>query len=94
MKKISEIFDSLSKKNEFFKELKLRIVLSDLKSFLGESLARHCKFVEFRDGVIYFECDDPMWLTEANFMRRKLREKMRQILPDQQIADVIFRRCK
>lgn len=94
MKKISEIFDSLSNKNEFFKELKLRIVLSDLKSFLGESLARHCKFVEFRDGVIYFECDDPMWLTEANFMRRKLKEKIRQILSDQQIADVIFRRCK
>lgn len=94
MKKIGEIFDSLSSKDEVFKELKLRVVLSDLKSFLGESLARHCKFVEFRDGVIYFECDDPMWLTEANFMRRKLKEKIRQILSDQQIADVIFRRCK
>lgn len=94
MKRISEIFDSLSSKSEVFKELKLRVILSDLKDFLGESLARHCKFVEFRDGVLYFECDDPVWLTEANFMRKKLKEKIEQILSDRQIVDVNFRRCK
>lgn len=94
MKKIGEIFDSLSNRNEVFKELRFRIALSDLSSFLGESLARHCRFVEVHDGKVYFECDDPMWLTEANFMRKKLKEKIKQIFPDQQIVDVIFRRCK
>ncbi len=94
MKKIGEIFDSLSSKSDVFKQLRFRIALSDLRDFLGESLARHCKFVEYRDGVIFFECDDTMWLTEANFMKRKLREKIKQVFPDQQIVDVVFRRCK
>lgn len=94
MKRIGEIFDSLSNTSEVFKELKLRVILSDLKDLLGESLARHCRFVEFRNGVLYFECDDPVWLTEANFMRKRLREKIQQILSDLQIVDVNFGRCK
>ncbi|MGB9820411.1 MAG: DUF721 domain-containing protein [Pseudothermotoga sp.] len=94
MKRIGEIFDSLSSKNDVFKELKLRMVLADLKDLLGESLARHCRFIEFSGGTLHFECDDQVWLMEANFMRRKLVEKVRQVLPDQQVNDVIFRRCR
>jgi len=94
MKKIGEIFDSLSRKNSTFEQLRLRVILSDLKPFLGESLARHCKFLELRDGTLYFECDDQMWLTQANFMRRKLKDRINEVLRDQEIRDVVFRRCK
>ncbi|GAB4306817.1 DciA family protein [Pseudothermotoga elfii] len=95
MKKINEIFDMLSFKDPLFKELKLRSFFQyELSSFLGESLARHCKFLQFKEGVLYLECDDPIWLTEANFMKRKIKDKINELFHQQMVKDIVLRRCK
>lgn len=92
MKSFKDVFESLSKSDPFFKQLKLRLVLSDLSSVLGESLARHCRFLGFSNGVVFFECDNDVWLTEARFMSRKIAEKLNEKLGERLITDVAFRR--
>lgn len=92
MKSLRDVFENLSKSDPFFKQLKLRLVLSDLSSVLGESLARHCRFLGFSNGVVFFECDNDVWLTEARFMSRKIAEKLNEKLGERLIMDVVFRR--
>ncbi|KAF2958720.1 hypothetical protein AS159_03325 [Thermotoga sp. Ku-13t] len=92
MKRLKDVFESLTRSDPFFRQLKLRLVLSDLSSVLGESLARHCRFVEFSNGTVLFECDNDVWLTEARFMSRKIVEKLNEKLGEKMVDDVVFRR--
>lgn len=92
MKRLKDVLESLTRSDPFFKQLKLRLVLSDLSSVLGESLARHCRFVEFSNGTVLFECDNDVWLTEARFMTRKIVEKLNEKLGEKMVDDVVFRR--
>ncbi|MEN3007570.1 DUF721 domain-containing protein [Pseudothermotoga sp.] len=92
MKRLSDVFENLSKSDPFFKQLKLRLVLSDLPSVLGESLAHHCRFAGFNNGVVFFECDNDLWLTEARFMSKKIAEKLNEKLGERLVTNVVFRR--
>ncbi|HBT38675.1 MAG: hypothetical protein XD58_0778 [Thermotoga sp. 50_1627] len=92
MKKLSDVLEGLTRHNPFFKQLKLRLVVSDLSGVLGESLARHCRFLAFSNGTVFFACDSDLWLTEARFMSRKIAEKINEKLGEKMVNDVVFRR--
>jgi predicted nucleic acid-binding Zn ribbon protein len=92
MKRLSDVFESLTKSDPLFKNLKLRLVLSDLAGILGESLAKHCRFVEFSNGTVFFTCDSNVWLTEARFMSKKIAEKINERLGERMVNNVVFRR--
>lgn len=92
MKSLKEVFEALTKTDPLFKQLKVRLILSDLSSVLGESLAKHCRFVEFSNGTVFFTCDSDVWLTEGRFMSKKIVEKLNEKLGEKMISDVVFRR--
>ncbi|AJC73144.1 hypothetical protein AJ81_01790 [Pseudothermotoga hypogea DSM 11164 = NBRC 106472] len=92
MKKLSDVLEGLTRHDPLFKQLKLRLVVSDLAGILGESLAKHCRFVEFSNGTVFFVCDSDVWLTEARFMSKKITEKINEKLGEKMVNDVVFRR--
>jgi predicted nucleic acid-binding Zn ribbon protein len=46
----------------------------------------------FKDGVIYIECDDQLFVTELNFFREKIREKLNDRLGIYAIKKVVIRK--
>ena len=94
MKRFSEVLDSLSFKNSVYEQLRVRMALEHWKDIAGDALARHSEFHDFRHGVLYFCCDDPLWLSEASFLKTQLISRINAVLGKELVKDIKFRRCR
>lgn len=63
------------------RECRLTGDLDAYKAFLlwndivGEKISNHTKPVKIKDGILYIEVDDPMWLAQIKYMKLDIIEK-------------------
>lgn len=93
MQKFGEVLRELAKKNLFIKNLYVSTLSREhFEDVIGKPFNEHCKVVMFKDGVIYIECDDQLFVTELNFFREKIREKLNDRLGIYAIKKVVIRK--
>lgn len=67
----------LTKNNVFFQKI---YILSSLEEHseqvLGVHISNHAHFKDYKDGTLYIECDDYIWVTELKKMTRQIKKRI------------------
>ena len=69
---LASIIGDISKDSDFF----IDQLKKDWKEVVGETNARHIKPISLEKGVLTAAVSSPGWLTELQFARKKLLEKI------------------
>lgn len=78
---IKDLIRELSKKSSFFERIYILSILGETsEDILGKHISKHSKFIDYKDGTLYIECDDYIWATEIKKMSRQIRKRFMQML--------------
>ncbi len=65
-------------------------LLVEWKTLVGEVLAEHAKPVRVKNGVLYVEVDDPVWLSQIKYMKGGILSKVDRETKKGTIKDLRF----
>ncbi|MFN6991618.1 MAG: DUF721 domain-containing protein [Fervidobacterium sp.] len=74
---IKLLIKELSKVNSFFEKIYILSTLEEAsEEILGDHISKHSKFIDYKEGTLYIECDDYIWATETRRMSRQIKKKI------------------
>lgn len=91
MKKISEVLEEFFKKYPQFDRLKIPSLSSIWREVVGGVIAEKAEVVDFRKGILYVSCKDPLWLSELHFRKGRIVERMNEMIGENLVKDIVFR---
>lgn len=78
---LKNAFKELSKVNPFFERLYVLSILEEKsEDILGKSISKHLKFIDYKDGTLYVECNDYIWATEIKKLARQIKKRLFETL--------------
>lgn len=78
--RIDRIFYEAAKKNEFFKNLYLKIILNDWAEIVGDLLSKKTQPLELKEHVLIVSYQDPIFASEIILRKRKILKKLNEKL--------------
>ncbi len=91
VRRISEIIDKMISSNPKLEKLKLFSVKTAWDRAVGEVISQKAKVVDIRKDVLVVLCNDPMWKGEILLRKRKILEKINEILGNKVFNDIRIR---
>ncbi len=91
VKRISEIIDRMISSNPRLENLKLFSVKAAWEQAVGGVISRKAKVVDIRKDVLVVLCKDPMWKGEILLRKRKILEKINEIVGEKAFRDIKIR---
>ncbi|ABS60817.1 MULTISPECIES: DUF721 domain-containing protein [Fervidobacterium] len=71
----------LSRTNSFFQKVYFLSILSEKsQEIFGQIIAKHIKFIEYKEGTLSIECDDCIWASEIRKMSRQIKKRIYNIV--------------
>ena len=71
-------------------ELSNRNVLRSWDTLVGDSLARHAHAVSIRNGVLYVNVTDSIWIQELTLMKPLVMRRLQQSFPASKITSIVL----
>ncbi len=92
MKKLSQVLERMFEKNRKLQKLRIFSVKSLWEDVVGRKIAERAKVVNFDGGILYIECNDPMWKAELELRKDTLVVKINERIGKDLVKKITIRR--
>lgn len=87
---LKAMMDKTLKGSRLTEGLEAYSLLMQWKTLVGEVLAEHAKPVRVKNGILYVEVDDPVWLSQIKYMKGGILSKVDREIKEGAIKDLRF----
>ncbi len=85
---IGDIIPDVLRRMGVKKRLSEGALVREWPEIVGEALARRSSVRDLRDGVLFIEAQNNVWMQEINFLQKRILAKIRDRYPDLDINGI------
>ncbi|MCX8023227.1 MAG: DUF721 domain-containing protein [Syntrophorhabdaceae bacterium] len=87
---IKKALETVLKEYNLKEDLNIYRVFYHWSEIVGEKIGDHTKPNRIKNGILYIEVDDPLWLTQLKYMKEEMVEKFEKMVEKGSLKDIKF----
>ena len=91
MKRIGQILEEIISKNKRLEKLKVFQIKAVWKETVGEKVASRAKVVDYKNGSLFVECNDPLWMAEIELRKDVLKKRFNERVGKEMVKKIVVR---